>query len=61
MTEVHSTIACADPQETVQSPPKGRRCMIWLAVAGWLLSSPVTVALALVTAAVRPHLIQLVS
>ncbi len=35
--------------------------MSWLAVAGWLLSSPVTVALALVTAAVRPHLIQLVS
>ena len=48
-------------QETTQAPAKGRRRVSWLAVAGWLLSAPVTVALALVTAAVRPHLIQLVS
>jgi len=47
-------------QERVEPPIKGRH-VSWLAVAGWLVSYPVIVALALVTAAVRPHLIQLVS
>lgn len=47
-------------QQSAQSPVKGHRTSL-LAAAGWLVSCPLTIALSLVTAAVRPHLIQLVS